>query len=200
MWFVVGYHREVFRRSFPVIETDSLRLISYKSLEHPDSESTQSPFQFRKSCSMKLVVKDKEPGDLVLWSAVFAFVQFRYNGFEKLCSVDFIYFSPQLWISSCFVVIFMSVFLSVFKVKAKVQCETFHFFAKTLKFITISIFHQSLIYKERGLVRQIFTQLSRFDITCISLQQGKYSLYFLNIPGYQTNIFFNFDLWIKYEE
>lgn len=85
----------------------------------------------------------------------------------------------------------MSVFLSVFKVKAKVQCETFHFFAKTLKFIAISIFHQSLIYKERGLVRQIFTQLSRFDI---SLQQGKYSLYFLNIPGYQTNIFFNFDL------
>uniref|UniRef100_K1S493 Rho GTPase-activating protein 5 n=1 Tax=Magallana gigas TaxID=29159 RepID=K1S493_MAGGI len=57
----VGYHREVFRRSFPVIETDSLRLISYKSLEQPDSESTQSPFQFRKSCSMKLVVKDKEP-------------------------------------------------------------------------------------------------------------------------------------------
>lgn len=145
MWFVVGYHREVFRRSFPVIETDSLRLISYKSLEQPDSESTQSPFQFRKSCSMKLVVKDKEPGDLVLWSAVFAFVQFRYNGFEKLCSVDFIYFSPQLWISSCFVVIFMSVFLSVFKVKAKVQCETFHFFAKTLKFITISIF-QYLYY------------------------------------------------------
>lgn len=88
----------------------------------------------------------------------------------------------------------MSVFLSVFKVKAKVQCETFHFFAKTLKFIAISIFHQSLIYKERGLVRQIFTQLSRFDITCISLQQGKYSLYFLNIPGYQTNFFFNFDL------
>lgn len=62
----MGYHREVFRRSFPVIETDSLRLISYKSLEQPDSESTQSPFPFRKSCSMKLVVKDKEPGDLVL--------------------------------------------------------------------------------------------------------------------------------------
>nr|XP_022293223.1 rho GTPase-activating protein 190-like isoform X5 [Crassostrea virginica] len=56
-----GYHREVFRRSFPVIETDSLRLISYKSLEHTDSESASSPpFQFRKSCSMKLAVKDKD--------------------------------------------------------------------------------------------------------------------------------------------
>lgn len=200
MWFVVGYHREVFRRSFPVIETDSLRLISYKSLEQPDSESTQSPFQFRKSCSMKLVVKDKEPGDLVLWSAVFAFVQFRYNGFEKLCSVDFIYFSPQLWISSCFVVIFMSVFLSVFKVKAKVQCETFHFFAKTLKFIAISIFHQSLIYKERGLVRQIFTQLSRFDLHVFHYNRANILYIFLTFLDTKLTFFFNFDLWIKYEE
>ena len=64
----------MFRRSFPVIETDSLRLISYKSLEHTDSESASSPpFQFRKSCSMKLAVKDKDAGDLVLLSSLSGF-------------------------------------------------------------------------------------------------------------------------------
>ena len=133
----------MFRRSFPVIETDSLRLISYKSLEHTDSESASSPpFQFRKSCSMKLAVKDKDAGDLVLLSSL--------SGF---CSVGVPVSIETTMLKSCvkFQLVFVCIFFFypfvfipyfIFPVVLRYFLRTFQILIK----VNLYFFKMSMIY------------------------------------------------------
>ncbi|KAK3101435.1 hypothetical protein FSP39_003567 [Pinctada imbricata] len=52
-------HREHYRRSFPVIEADTIRLQSYKSLEQAEPDR-ELHYHLKKTYSMKLAVKEEE--------------------------------------------------------------------------------------------------------------------------------------------
>lgn len=58
--------KEHYRKSYPALEKDKSKLQSTLSLEQADSER-EPHYQFRKSYSMKLAVKEEEEGD---WSKI----------------------------------------------------------------------------------------------------------------------------------
>lgn len=80
-----GILREHYRKSFPAVQSDVFRIrttMSQSMTEHLDSELSMQPhFQFRKSRSMKLAVKDELEGD---WRKCWMLLNFWFY-LQMLC-------------------------------------------------------------------------------------------------------------------
>lgn len=88
-----GQVRDQYRKSFPIGDCQLMKIrsgMSQSMTENLDSEAGALPrYQFRKSRSMKLAVKDEVEGDWTLSaSTVFSLVKIQINTNTCLCAIN----------------------------------------------------------------------------------------------------------------